>query len=109
MPNDEVGQSNVKIWSARGRYLFSKNIFTRLFFQHTNGAEDFAVQNGSVLIPLQYEVWNRMSANLLLGWRFLPGSTAYVAWTEEWDRRDNPAYQSANRILYFKISYLWGL
>ena len=109
MPNNQIGQSNVRIWSARGRYLFSKNIFTRLFFQHTNGAEDFAVQNGSVLLPLEYEVWNRMSGNILLGWRFLPGSTAYIAWTEEWDRRNTSSYQSANRILYFKISYLWGL
>lgn len=109
MPNDRVGQSNIKIWSARGRFLFSKNIFTRLFFQHTNGAEDFATQNGSIPIPLSYEVWNRMSGNLLLGWRFLPGSTAYIAWTEEWDRRNSSSYHSANRILFFKISYLWGL
>jgi hypothetical protein len=109
VPNDLVGQSNIKIWSARGRYLFSKNIFTRLFLQHTNGAEDFVIQNGTTLIPLRYEVWNRMSANFLLGWRFLAGSTAYIAWTEEWDRRETVSYRSVNRILFFKISYLWGL
>jgi len=106
--NEQVGQSNVRIWSVRGRYLLSKSLFTRLYFQHTNGAEDFVTQNGSIVLPLQYEVWNRMSGNLLIGWRFKPGSTAYIAYTEEWDRRYSDTYSSANRVLYFKISYLWS-
>jgi len=106
MPVEKVGQSNMQIWSLRGRYLFSKNIFSRVFFQHTNGAEEFTPDSTGFY---QYEVWKRMSANVLLGWRFRPGSTVYLAYTEEWDRRNTSNYQSANRILFFKFSYLWSM
>jgi hypothetical protein len=104
MPNDLVGQSNVNIWSIRGRYLFTKNIFSRIFFQYTNGAEDFILVNNQ----LQYEVWKRMSTNVLFGWRFRPGSTLYLAYTEEWDKRTTENFLSMNRILFFKLSYLWS-
>jgi hypothetical protein len=108
MPSELVGQSNVQIWSLRSRYLFSKNIFSRIFFQHTNGAEEF-VYNDSIGF-YQYQLWKRMSANVLLGWRFKAGSTIYLAYTEEWDRRrTEDRYKSANRILFFKFSYLWSL
>jgi hypothetical protein len=104
MPNDLVGQSNARIWSFRGRYLFTKNIFSRLFFQHTNGAEDFIFTNHI----LQYEVWKRLSGNILFGWRFRPGSTMYLAYTEEWDQRSTDDFLSINRILFLKLSYLWS-
>ncbi len=104
MPVSIIGQPKVRIWSLRGRYLFTKDIFTRLFFQQTNGAEDF-VKAGSYY---EYQVWDRMSSNALLGWRFRPGSTLYLAYTEEWDKKVGDTYSSTNRILYLKLLYLWS-
>lgn len=106
MPIEKVGQSDVRIWKFRGRYLLHKNLFARIFFQHTNGAEDF-FQNDSTGF-YEYQVWKRLSANMLLGWRFKPGSTIYLAYTEEWDRQLSRSYQSANQIFFIKISYLWS-
>ncbi|RQW07807.1 MAG: hypothetical protein EH225_01025 [Calditrichaeota bacterium] len=105
MPVNRVGQSDVKIWTFRGRYLITKDIFTRVFYQITNNAENF-VQNNSFF---EYEVRDRMSANFLLGWRYSPGSTLYLAYTEEWNERKSQSYISSNRILYIKISYLWSI
>jgi len=42
MPAEDVGQSDVRIWTLRGRYLFTKNIFARGFLQYTTGAENIA-------------------------------------------------------------------
>ncbi|MFZ0389444.1 MAG: hypothetical protein WAN36_03220, partial [Calditrichia bacterium] len=106
---ENIGQPDFQIYAMRWRYLFSKNIFTRGFFQFTNGAEEFvSVQQNGVNI-LQYDVWDRLSANLLLGWRFRPGSTLYLAYTQTWDQRFSTDFQSSNRILFFKFSYLWSL
>jgi hypothetical protein len=109
MPTSLVGQSNILILSLRARYLFSRYIFSRLFVQHTNGAEEFQSMNGRVVFPLRYEVWDRLSANVLLGWRFSMGSTLYLAYTEEWEKRFTVNFRSSNRILYLKISYVWSL
>ncbi len=106
MPISKVGQSDVRLWKLRGRYLFRKNVFLRVFSQYTNGAEDFFRNDSTGFY--EYQAWERVSSNVLLGWRFKPGSTFYLAYTEEWDRRYRRQYLSANRIIYFKISYLWS-
>jgi hypothetical protein len=108
MPIELVGETSTNILLLRARYLFNKFIFSRLFLQHTNGAEDFVYQGEKVQFPLRYEVWDRMSANLLFGWRFDLGSTIYLAYTEEWDKRNTIKFRSNNRILFLKISYLWS-
>ena len=103
-----IGQSDIRIFTLRGRYLFTKNVFTRLFYQFTNGAElPYWIANKNTY-QLQYQVWDRMSANLLFGWRYLPGSTLYLVYTEEWDRFPGENFKSSNRILFFKLSYWWG-
>ncbi len=110
MPGQKVGQPEVQIWNVSSRYLFSRFIFSRLYLQYTNGAEDFSRDpSGQYIFPLQYEFWDRLSGNILLGWRFRPGSTLYLAYTEEWDQRNIPDFKSCNRILFFKLSYLWSL
>ncbi len=112
LPLDRYGQTDVHLYILKGRYLFTKNIFSRFFIQYTNNA-DTIVWGG-----FDYEkwrflptfiVWDRLSANVLLGWRFLPGSTIYLAYTEEWDNRFTAKLKSANRIVFFKFSYLWSL
>lgn len=103
-----IGQSDIRIFTLRGRYLFTKNVFTRLFYQFTNGAEQPYWSMNNNTFQLQYQVWDRMSANLLFGWRYLPGSTLYLVYTEEWDRFPGEKFKSGNRILFFKLSYWWG-
>ncbi len=107
MPIQRFGQPDVKIWSLRARYLVTKDIFTRLFYQITNNAEN--LYRPDPLTPFyEYQVRDRMSANFLIGWRFRPGSTLYLAYTEEWNEQNSKKFISTNRILYIKLSYLWS-
>ncbi|MFQ5584370.1 MAG: DUF5916 domain-containing protein, partial [Calditrichia bacterium] len=39
IPSSKIGQNDVRLFFLRGRYLFTKNIFSRTFVQFTNGAE----------------------------------------------------------------------
>jgi len=105
MPSDSIGQSNVRLYSFRGRYLFSKNVFSRAFVQFTNGSEFSELQGSN----LSYTIFDRLSANVLLGWRFKPGSTLYLVYTEEWDNSLTKNLRTMNRIVFFKFSYLWNL
>ncbi len=106
IPVAVIGQSDNRIWALRGRYLFTKNFFSRLFFQYTNGAEGAYYNNAGML---RYFAWRRLSGNAMLGWRFQPGSTIYLAYTHEWDNFATTKLKSANHILYFKFSYFWSL
>jgi len=106
MPIQDVGQSDIQIWTIRARYLLQKNLFSRGFVQYTNGAEELNISYNP--LHLYYRVWDRISANLLLGWRFLPGSTIYFVYTSEWDKT-NGKFHSTNQAFFFKISYLWSL
>ena len=109
MPVEKVGQSNVRLFTLRARYLLSRDLFTRFFAQYTNAAESvsFFVNNQN-LPELKYSVFNRLSANVLLGWRYQPGSTIYLAYTQEWDDSDSSQFRSRNRIFFLKFSYLWS-
>jgi hypothetical protein len=104
MPSDSIGQSNVRLFSFRGRYLFSKNVFSRAFIQFTNGAEISELQSSGI----SYTIFDRLSANVLFGWRFKPGSTLYLVYTEEWDNSLSLNLRTMNRIVFFKFSYLWN-
>ncbi len=106
MPIGDVGQSDIQIWTVRARYLLQKNLFSRGFIQYTNGAEKLEISYNP--LTLHYEVWDRISANLLLGWRFRPGSTIYLVYTGEWDKT-NGKFHSTNHTFFFKFSYLWSL
>lgn len=107
MPKTKIGQNQVRLWTLRGRYLWTKNLFSRGFVQFTNGAEDISfIINSNNQLELAYQVFDRLSANILLGWRFRPGSTAYLVYTEEWDRFAGKTLTSSNRTLFFKFSYL---
>ncbi len=107
MPQERIGQNDAQIWIAKGRYLITRDLFSRAFVQFTNAAEQYqwVLVNGNY--QLRYTVYDRLSANLLLGWRFRPLSTAYLVYTEEWDNLNRTKLQSRNRILFFKISYLF--
>ncbi len=108
MPRERIGQSDAQVWIAKGRFLFTRDIFTRLFAQFTNGAEQYRWVRVNGNYELRYDVFDRLSANLLLGWRFRPLSTIYLVYTDEWDNYNLPKLTSRNRILFFKISYLFN-
>jgi hypothetical protein len=108
IPIKQIGQNNIRLFAFRSRYLFTKDIFSRAFVQYSNGAESV----GAEFFPtggfrLLYSVFDRLSANMLLGWRYYPGSTIYLAYTEEWEGVSR--LTSRNRIFFFKFSYLWSL
>lgn len=109
VPIRQIGQNDIRLFTFRSRYLFTKDIFSRAFVQFTNGAEsvgaEFLPGGGFALV---YSVFDRLSANMLLGWRYNPGSTIYLAYTEEWDKMGVSDLTSRNRILFLKVSYLWS-
>ncbi len=107
MPKDRIGQNDAQVWIAKGRYLFSRDVFSRAFVQFTNAAEQYEWVRVNGQYQLRYQVYNRVTANVLLGWRFRPLSTAYLVYTEEWDDWNRTRLASRNRILFFKISYLF--
>ncbi|MEJ2635882.1 MAG: DUF5916 domain-containing protein [Calditrichia bacterium] len=111
MPLKLTGQPDVRIWTMRARYLLTKNVFSRVFLQYTNGAEEpfWTTNELTGDWVLLYDVWDRISANLLIGWRFKPGSTIYLAYTEERDKRIQNSFDLNNRILFLKFSYWWSL
>ena len=110
IPIVQIGQNNIRLFTLRSRYLFTKDIFSRAFVQFTNGAESV----GTELLStgdhaLAYTVFDHLSANVLLGWRYLPGSTLYLVYTEEWDNQATSDLSSRNRTFFFKFSYFWSL
>ncbi len=109
MPMEAIGQNDAQVWIFRGRYLFTRDVFARIFAQYTNGAEFYEyVQDASGDYYLRYTVFDRISANILLGWRFTPLSAAYLVYTEEWNNFRRAQLGSRNRILFFKLSYLFS-
>jgi len=110
IPIKQIGQNDIRLFTFRSRYLFTKDIFSRAFVQFMNGAESVSAELlSSGDYALAYTVFDRLSANMLLGWRYNPGSTIYLAYTEEWDNMGVSDLTSRNRILFFKFSYLWSL
>ena len=110
IPIRMIGQNDVRLFTFRSRYLLTKDIFSRAFIQHTNGAESVGYEYlPSGDLSLVYSVFDHLSANVLLGWRYNPGSTVYLVYTEEWDNLATSNLISRNRTLFFKISYFWGL
>lgn len=112
VPSRHIGQNDVRIFAFRSRYLATKNIFSRAFIQFTNGAGENPIalefNDNNLLVPV-YKPFDRLSANILLGWRYKPGSTIYFVYTEEWDKFNNSKLSSSNRIFFLKFSYLWRL
>ena len=61
------------------------------------------------LFVKSYIQWNdldqRVSANVLVGWEYRPGSEIYLVYDESRDRFDRPNLAARNRMLLAKCTY----
>ncbi len=111
LPVLTYGQTEIELWTVRTRYLLTRNLFSRAFVQYTNAADSIDYGQPTI-VPDRWDLniypAHRLSANFMLGWRFRPGSTFYLAYTEEWDTRTTVHLQTKNRIVFAKLSYYWS-
>jgi hypothetical protein len=115
-------------WSGeRRQLLFSTNvhpaanlsidfIYTHNTVDHPAGAFATTTLSNRVLYAFttdlfvkSYIQWNdldqRVSANVLLGWEYRPGSEIYLVYDESRDRFDRPNLAARNRMLLAKCTY----
>ena len=83
--------------SLRTTYLFNRNTFLRGFVQ--------AERQRTFYDKIQ--TYRNYFLSLLLGWEYSPKSNIFVAYNESW-RTEKEKFQLDNRVLVFKISYLWN-
>ncbi len=91
-------------------------IYTHNTVDHPHGAFDTTTISNRVLYAFttdlfakSYVQWNdldrRLSANLLVGWEYRPGSEIYLVYNEIRDRFASPHLTPRNRILLLKWTY----
>ena len=84
--------------SLRVTYLFTRDLFLRVFAQA--GRERTAFN--------QIETEENYLVSTLFGWEYSPKSHIFVAYNEDW-RTDAGELQLGDRVVVFKVSYLWNL
>ena len=84
--------------SLRVTYLFTRDLFLRVFTQA--GRERTAFD--------QIETEENYLVSTLFGWEYSPKSHIFLAYNEDW-RTNKGELQLGDRVVVFKISYLWNL
>ena len=84
--------------SLRVTYLFTRDLFLRVFAQA--GRERTAFN--------QIETEENYLVSTLFGWEYSPKSHIFLAYNEDW-RTDAGELQLGDRVVVFKVSYLWNL
>ena len=123
-----VDVSRIDYWSGdRRQVLLSGNvhptanlsidlIYTHNTVDHPRGAFDTTTLSNRVLYAFttdlfvkSYVQWNdledRLSANLLVGWEYRPGSEIYLVYDEIRDHFETPRQAPRNRLLLAKWTY----
>lgn len=85
------------VGSLRATYLFTRNAFLRVFTQAARERSAFE----RILLTEDYLV------SLLFGWEYSPKSNVFVGYNEGW-RTDGERLNLANRVVVFKVGYLWN-
>ncbi len=91
-------------------------IYTHNIVDHPTGAFDATTVSNRILYAFttdlfvkSYLQWNdfdrRVSANILLGWEYRPGSELYIVYNEVQDRFESPRLAPRDRILLVKWTY----
>ncbi len=91
-------------------------IYTHNTVDHPRGAFDTTTLSNRVLYAFttdlfvkSYIQWNdldqKLSANLLVGWEYRPGSEIYLVYDEIRDRFASPHLAARNRLLLAKLTY----
>ncbi len=84
--------------SLRVTYLFTRDLFLRVFTQA--GCERTSFH--------EIEANENYLVSALFGWEYSPKSHIFVAYNEDW-RTAEEELRLDNRVVVFKISYLWNL
>ena len=85
------------VGSFRGTYLFTRDVFLRVFTQAARENTAF----GKIQITEDYLV------SFLFGWEYSPKSNLFVGYNEGW-RKDADMLRRENRVIVFKVGYLWN-
>ena len=85
------------VGSFRGTYLFTRDVFLRVFTQAARENTAF----GKIQITEDYLV------SFLFGWEYSPKSNLFVGYNEGW-RKDADKLRLENRVFVFKLGYLWN-
>lgn len=84
--------------SFRVTYLFTRDSFLRVFAQ--------AVRERTTLNEIQTE--ENYLVSVLFGWEYSPKSHLFIAYNEDW-KTAGEELRLDDRVVVFKMSYLWNL
>ena len=84
--------------SLRVTYLFTRDLFLRVFAQAGRNRTAFN----------QIETEENYLVSTLFGWEYSPKSHIFLAYNEDW-RTNKGELQLDDRVVVFKVSYLWNL
>ena len=84
--------------SLRVTYLFTRDLFLRVFTQAGRNRTDFN----------QIKTEENYLVSTLFGWEYSPKSHIFLAYNEDW-RTNKGELQLGDRVVVFKVSYLWNL
>ena len=85
------------VGSFRGTYLFTRDVFLRVFTQAAREHTEFA----------NLQITEDYLASFLFGWEYSPKSNLFVGYNEGW-RKDADKLRLENRVIVFKLGYLWN-
>ena len=85
------------VGSLRGTYLFTRDVFLRVFTQAARERTAFR----------RIRVTEDYLASLLFGWEYSPKSNFFLAYNEGW-RTDGEKLRMENRVVVVKVGYLWN-
>ena len=83
--------------SLRVTYLFTRDLFLRVFTQ--------AGRERTAFYQIQTE--ENYLVSTLFGWEYSPKSHIFLAYNEDW-RTNKGELQLGDRVVVFKVSYLWN-
>ena len=84
--------------SLRVTYLFTRDLFLRVFTQAGRERTAFG----------RIETEENYLVSTLFGWEYSPKSHVFLAYNEDW-RTNKGELQLGDRVVVFKVSYLWNL
>lgn len=85
------------VGSLRITYLFTRDVFLRIFTQAARTRTAFE----------QIRVAEDYLVSVLFGWEYSPKSNLFVGYNEGW-RTESERTLSGNRVFVFKVGYLWN-
>ena len=97
LDSERVIDGRFLVGSMRITYLFTRDAFLRIFTQAARERTGFE----------QIQVIEDYLVSLLFGWEYSPKSNLFVGYNEGW-RTDGQKLRLENRVVVFKVGYLWN-